>query len=70
MSEIPRYLTVREVAERLGKREWCVCYWIRSGLLRAVPVGKSYLIPVAALNRFTPPALGRRPKLKEIENEK
>lgn len=47
-----QYQTVKEVAERLKVAEATVRYWIRSGELRAINVGKGWRIADADLKWF------------------
>lgn len=45
-NDLPEYLTVREVAEKLRKSEWFIYQLLRSGKLDYQPIGRQKRIPV------------------------
>jgi len=47
-----RYQTVQELADRLEVAEATVRQWIKSGVLRAIDIGKGWRIADADLERF------------------
>ena len=47
-----RYQTVQELADRLEVAEATVRQWIKSGVLRAIDIGKGWRIPDTDLARF------------------
>jgi len=47
-----RYQTVQELADRLEVAEATVRQWIRSGVLRAIDIGKGWRIADTDLERF------------------
>lgn len=59
MSQIPGYLTMSEVAERLGIVHSGVARYVRLGKLPSVAIGQQKLIPESALERFQPQPVGR-----------
>jgi excisionase family DNA binding protein len=61
MSAIAGFLTIQEVAERLGISHSIVARYIRQGKLSAVTVGQQKLIPEPALSNFHRNKRGRPP---------
>jgi excisionase family DNA binding protein len=50
-----KYLTVREVASRLGVTRQAVHNWINEGRLRAVKAGRALRVPESAVVEFLKP---------------
>lgn len=65
VSAIPGYLTMTEVAERLGIVHSGVARYVRIGKLPSVVVGQQKLIPEQALDKFRPRPVGRPAKNSE-----
>ena len=62
MSAIPGFLTMHEVAERLGIVHSGVARYVRIGKLPSVVVGQQKLIPEKSLEMFDKQPVGRPPK--------
>ena len=62
MSAIPGFLTMHEVAERLGIVHSGVARYVRIGKLPSVVIGQQKLIPEKALENFDKKPVGRPAK--------
>ena len=62
MSALPGYLTMHEVAERLGSVHSGVARYVRMGKLPSVVVGQQKLIPAEAIEAFEKQPVGRPSK--------
>lgn len=52
VSDIPEFMKLKLVAEKLGVSIWVVYRWIKTGELEAQRVGGGYRVSVAALADF------------------
>ena len=68
MSAIPGYLTMHEVAERLGIVHSGVARYVRLGKLPSIVIGQQKLIPAEAIEKFEPRPVGR-PSRQPVETE-
>lgn len=64
---IDGYLTIREVAERLGVSEGRIRQFVAEKRVETIKVGKSNLIPKAELAKITVHGKAGRPKKTESE---
>ena len=63
VSAIPNYMTLYEVAERLGICYSLVARYVRDGRIKSVTVGNTKLVTEDSLDDFKPRPVGR-PKMK------
>lgn len=47
-----KYFTSEEIAKRYGVTKWTVWSWVREKKIRAIKVGRSYMITTDALKEF------------------
>lgn len=66
LSWVVKYLTLTEVAKRLGRNRRLVARWVEDGRLKAERLGPVWIVSGEVLSSFTPPARKwtTRPKAK------
>ncbi|MEA3249590.1 MAG: helix-turn-helix domain-containing protein [Patescibacteria group bacterium] len=46
------YISIPELARRIGKERTTVFRWAQSGKLKALKVGRNYIVPVSEVERL------------------
>ena len=61
MGTTPKYLTTAEAGQRLGVVAHTIRTWISQGRLRALKVGRSWVVEESAVAELEVPRRGRKP---------
>ncbi len=55
LSELPEFLTPKQVAVLFQVKERTVTHWLRNGLMRGVQIGHTWRIPKRAIEEYSNP---------------
>lgn len=58
MSAIPGYADLREIAKRFKVHYSQAARYVQKGYLPSISVGRTKLVPLKAVENFTPPPVG------------